>query len=84
MTGAVSLFGTIMAGISSTMNIPYAIAVRTLMPITCTATAVSPISNSSLYCAAITNVDILTIVKRMVAPTITFVVATFIVTMVFM
>jgi DcuC family C4-dicarboxylate transporter len=84
MSGAVSLFGTIMAGISSTMNIPYAIAVRTLMPITCTATAVSPISNSSLYCAAITKVDILTIVKRMVAPTITFVVATFVVTMVFM
>jgi DcuC family C4-dicarboxylate transporter len=83
-TGAVSLFGSIMAGICSTMNIPFVTAVRTLMPVTCTGTAMSPISNSNLYCAAATKVDILTIVKRCVPPTVAFFIATFIVTMVFM
>jgi DcuC family C4-dicarboxylate transporter len=81
MSGAVPLFGSIMAGICESMNVSFVVAVRTLMPITCTTTALSPISNSSLYCASITNVDIMTIVKRIAAPTITFMISTFIMTM---
>jgi DcuC family C4-dicarboxylate transporter len=81
MSGAVFLFGTVTAELSVTMNVPYVAAIRTLMPVTCTATAVSPISNSNLYVASITDVNIMTIVKRVVAPTVVFLVSTFIVTM---
>lgn len=84
MSGAVPLFGAIMAGVCDTLGVNFTVAVRTLMPVTCTATAVSPVSNSSLYCASITKVDIMTIVKRVIAPTVVFIISTFIVTMVIM
>lgn len=78
--GTITLFGSIFNGLAASTGTSMVTIIKTLLPVSSIGAALAPASSGNLFVAAQSDVPIMRLIKRTLAPTIVFAISSIIMT----